>query len=104
MQHGHVEQGKTEAPFVRIVAFSIAWAVLYGIVQDEITAHVCVEYFTVGHVALPGLVGGGILLGITSDLGLSALEAFLGLDAAMIVVAWRLVLRRRRAGPGPAQS
>ena len=46
-----------------------------------------------------GLVGGGLLLGIASDLGLSALEAFLVLDTALIVVAWRLVLRRRRAGP-----
>ncbi len=43
------------APFVRIVVFSIACAVLYGLVQDQITAHLCVEYFTVGHVSLLGL-------------------------------------------------
>lgn len=32
-----------------IVLFSVLAAVLYGIVHDQITARVCVEYFTVGH-------------------------------------------------------
>jgi hypothetical protein len=42
-------------PSVRIVMFSIACAVLYGVVHDQVTAHVCVEYFTVGHMSLLGL-------------------------------------------------
>ncbi len=32
-----------------IVAFCIAASVVYGILHDQITARVCVEYFTIGH-------------------------------------------------------
>ena len=32
-----------------IVALCIGSAVLYGILHDQITARVCVEYFTIGH-------------------------------------------------------
>src|SRR6187200_1060627 len=32
-----------------IVAMSIAAAVVYGILHDQVTARVCVEYFTIGH-------------------------------------------------------
>jgi hypothetical protein len=35
--------------YVRILLFSIAAAIAYGIIHDQITAHVCVEYFTIGH-------------------------------------------------------
>jgi len=35
--------------FVRIALLCTASAVVYGIVQDQVTARVCVEYFTVGH-------------------------------------------------------
>lgn len=34
---------------LKIVAISILAAVLYGIVHDQFTAHICVEYFTVFH-------------------------------------------------------
>jgi hypothetical protein len=34
---------------IRIVALSVAAAVLYGLIHDQITAHVCVEYFSIGH-------------------------------------------------------
>ena len=34
---------------VRIILFCIAAAVSYGIVHDQVTARVCVEYFTIGH-------------------------------------------------------
>lgn len=36
----------------KIVLLSIAAAVVYGISQDQITARICVEYFTVGHERL----------------------------------------------------
>ena len=36
-------------PSLRIVALSIVAAVCYGIVHDQITARICVEYFTIGH-------------------------------------------------------
>jgi hypothetical protein len=62
-----------------IVALCIASAVVYGIVHDQVTARVCVEYFTVGHPPVfhtdsPTLLGlgwgiiatwwAGLLLGI----------------------------------------
>src|SRR5881275_1944665 len=34
---------------VAIVALCIASAVAYGILHDQMTARVCVEYFTIGH-------------------------------------------------------
>jgi hypothetical protein len=34
---------------VRIILLCIASAVIYGIVHDQLTARVCVEYFTIGH-------------------------------------------------------
>lgn len=33
----------------KIILLSIAAAVIYGIAHDQITARVCVEYFTIGH-------------------------------------------------------
>jgi len=41
-------------PYLAIVAMSIASAVLYGILHDQVTARVCVEYFTVGHPPIFG--------------------------------------------------
>jgi hypothetical protein len=35
--------------FLLIVLLCIAAAVSYGIVHDQITARICVEYFTIGH-------------------------------------------------------
>jgi hypothetical protein len=34
---------------VKIVFFSVGTAIAYGIVHDEVTAHLCVEYFSVAH-------------------------------------------------------
>ncbi|MCE9637935.1 MAG: hypothetical protein K8T90_19720 [Planctomycetes bacterium] len=34
---------------LRIVVLCVAAAVVFGIVHDMFTAHVCVEYFTIGH-------------------------------------------------------
>lgn len=41
--------------FVKIILFSVLAAVTYGVLHDLITAHVCVEYFTVAH---PPIFGG----------------------------------------------
>jgi hypothetical protein len=35
--------------FVAIIALCIISAVIYGVLHDQITARVCVEYFTIGH-------------------------------------------------------
>jgi hypothetical protein len=62
-----------------IIVLCIALAVIYGIVHDQVTARVCVEYFTIGHPPVfdtdsPTLLGlgwgiiatwwAGLLLGI----------------------------------------
>ena len=49
---------------IRIVLLCILAAVGYGIVHDQITAHLCVEYFTIGHPPVfntdhPALLGLG---------------------------------------------
>src|SRR3954471_15229661 len=65
--------------FAAIILLCIVAAVMYGIVHDQITARVCVEYFTIGHPPIfntdsPTLLGlgwgvvatwwGGVVLGI----------------------------------------
>lgn len=35
---------------IQIVLLGVGAAVTYGILQDQVTAHVCVEYFTIGHI------------------------------------------------------
>ena len=40
--------------FTKIVGMSIIAAVLYGIAHDQITARICVEYFTIGHPPIFG--------------------------------------------------
>src|SRR6266545_7806607 len=37
---------------MRIVLLCVLAAVVYGITQDQVTARVCVEYFTIGHLPL----------------------------------------------------
>ena len=36
-------------PFLRITLAVTGLAILYGILHDQVTARVCVEYFTIGH-------------------------------------------------------
>src|SRR5215468_2192723 len=50
--------------FVLIILLSVFSAIVYGIVHDQITARICVEYFTVGHPPIfntksPTLLGFG---------------------------------------------
>lgn len=35
--------------FIKIIIMGVVAACVYGIVQDQVTARVCVEYFTIGH-------------------------------------------------------
>jgi hypothetical protein len=35
--------------FLKIVVFSTVAAIVYGILHDQLTAHLCVEYFSVAH-------------------------------------------------------
>jgi len=35
--------------FIKIIALAVAAAIVYGICMDNVTARVCVEYFSIGH-------------------------------------------------------
>lgn len=35
---------------IHIVLLSVGAAVVYGVLHDQVTAHVCIEYVTLGHV------------------------------------------------------
>lgn len=77
-----------------IILMCIAAAVTYGIVHDQITARVCVEYFTVGHPPVfgtndPTLLGIGWGILATWWVGL-----MLGVPLAMVA----------RVGPRPKRS
>lgn len=38
--------------FAKITLFALAAAIVYGILHDQVTAHLCVEYFTIAHPPL----------------------------------------------------
>ena len=40
--------------YVRIILFCVVAAIVYGIIHDNITARICLEYFTIGHPAIFG--------------------------------------------------
>lgn len=40
------------AAMLQIVVMAVAAAVTYGVLHDQVTARVCVEYFTIGHAPL----------------------------------------------------
>jgi hypothetical protein len=69
---------------LKIIVLCIASAVMYGIVHDQVTARVCVEYFTIGHPPVfhtdsPTLLGLGWGIIATWWVGL-----FLGILAALV--------------------
>lgn len=70
------------AEALRIVALFTAAAVAYGVLHDQVTARVCIEYFTVAHPRLvpsdsPTLVGllWGVLASAPAGAGAGALVA-----------------------------
>jgi prolipoprotein diacylglyceryltransferase len=74
---------------LKIVLLCLAAAVVYGICQDQITARVCVEYFTVGHLRIfetedPTLLAFGWGILATWWVGL-----LLGVPAALVARAGR---------------
>ena len=68
----------------KIVLLSMASAITYGIIHDQVTARICVEYFTIGHPPIfgtedPTLLGLGWGILATWWVGL-----FLGLPLAVV--------------------
>jgi hypothetical protein len=68
---------------IRIALFATFAAMIYGVLHDQITAHLCVEYFTIAHPPVfptnepfPLALGWGILatwwVGLSLGLGLAA--------------------------------
>jgi hypothetical protein len=80
-----------------IVALSILAAIVYGIVLDQVTARVCVEYFTIGHAPVfdtdsPTLLGLGWGVLATYWAGL-----LLGIPLAIAARAGRMPKREARS-------
>ena len=68
----------------KIILLSTVAAISYGVVHDQITARLCIEYFTIGHPPLfhttsPTVLG--ICWGITATVGVGAL---LGVILALV--------------------
>jgi hypothetical protein len=49
---------------LRIVILATLAAITYGIVHDQVTARICVEYFTIGHPPIFGTTTSPTLLGL----------------------------------------
>ncbi len=82
---------------IAIVVLSIVAAVVYGILHDQVTARVCVEYFTVGHPPVfhtddPTLLGFGWGIIATWWVGL-----LLGVPLAVAALAGRRPQRTARS-------
>jgi hypothetical protein len=72
---------------LKIILLSIAAAIAYGILHDQVTARICVEYFTIGHAPIfgtedPTLLGVGWGILATWWVGL-----FLGVPLAVVARA-----------------
>ncbi len=81
---------------LKIIGLSVVAAILYGVAHDQVTARVCVEYFTIGHPQLfatesPTLLGIG--WGIIATWWVGAL-----LGAPLAFAAIRGPRPRRSAG------
>jgi hypothetical protein len=83
--------------FLKIVGVVTGATILYGIVHDQITARICIEYFTVGHVwpfatKDPTLIG--LFFGVTATWWVGL---FLGLMLALTARVGSLPKRDTRS-------
>jgi hypothetical protein len=86
--------------FIKIVIMGVVAACVYGIVQDQVTARVCVEYFTIGHPPVfhtdsPTLLalGWGIIATWWVGLPLGLLMGLASRVGAWPRLGWRDLLR-----------
>ncbi len=80
---------------VQIILLGVGASVAYGILQDQITAHLCVEYFTIGHIDYLNL-GDPTLIAV--EWGLIA-TWWAGLLLGLLVALVARVGARPRLGP-----
>ena len=91
---------KTAIESLKIVVLCIVAAIVYGILHDQVTARVCVEYFTIGHPPIfhtddPTLLAFGWGVIATWWMGaILAVPAVLGVQARIMAE-----VRRRSFGP-----
>jgi hypothetical protein len=69
--------------FLRIVILSIIAACLYGVAHDQVTARICVEYFTIGHPRLFGSTSPTLLGLVWGVVATWWMGAILGVPLAM---------------------
>ncbi len=92
-------------PFLAIVAMGIGSAVVNGVVHDQVTVRVCLEYFTIGHPRVFSTesptwlaLGWGIIasgwVGFLLGVFVALTSGFVG---GLILCAWAWRARRRRA-------
>jgi hypothetical protein len=88
------------ADSVRIVALFTATAVVYGVVHDQVTARVCIEYFTLAHPRIvpsdaPAVVGlaWGLLASAPAGAFAGGLVALAARDGPRPPLDWRHFLR-----------
>ncbi len=81
--------------FVQIVLIGIAASVIYGVLHDQITARICVEYFTIGHPPIFGTTSPTLL-----GLGWGVIATcWLGALLGAVLAAAALLGRRPRRTP-----
>ncbi|PQO36936.1 hypothetical protein C5Y96_07170 [Blastopirellula marina] len=80
----------TQSPL--IVGLSILMCVIYGVIHDQITARICVEYFTIGHKPVLGGTEDPTLLGLVwGFLATWWVGAMLGIPLAFVSQTGSLV-------------
>lgn len=85
----------TQAPL--IVGLSILMCVIYGVLHDQITARICVEYFTIGHMPVLGGTDDPTVLGlIWGFLATWWVGAMLGIPLAFVSQVGSLVKKSAR--------
>ncbi len=70
--------------FLRIVILGVAAAVAYGMVHDQITAHLCVEYFSVFHPRVIRSENPAVLALVWGVIATWWMGVILGVPAALI--------------------
>jgi phosphotransferase system glucose/maltose/N-acetylglucosamine-specific IIC component len=83
---------------LQIVCLSTWAAIVYGILHDQVTVRVCLEYFTVGHVPIFGDQPPTILAILWGTTASWWMGAFLGIFLALaLYLTFATFIRRRRA-------
>ena len=89
-----------QSPWIQsllIIGLAIVACVTYGIVHDQITARICVEYFTIGHIPVFGGIQSPTLLGLVwGVLATWWVGAMLGIPLAFVSQTGSMVRKSAR--------